>query len=82
MGSAELGFSLGFDRPLVDDVKLGFSTGKRPDFVVMEERYRQWVSAYAREREPETYAFIQRLLRQEMHLAYQHNGYEIYARKQ
>jgi 4-amino-4-deoxy-L-arabinose transferase-like glycosyltransferase len=81
MGSAELGFSLGFDRPLVDDVKLGFKTGKRPDFVVMEQRYREWLTAYARERDPETYAYIQRLLRQDMHMAYQHNGYEIYARR-
>lgn len=39
MGSTELAFALGFDANLVDDVRLGYYTGKRPDYIVVEEIY-------------------------------------------
>ena len=46
IGGAELGFSLGFDRPLVDDIRIGYYSGKRPAFIVVDDRYREWFDQY------------------------------------
>jgi hypothetical protein len=43
MGSAELAFGLGFDASLVDDVRLGFHSGRRPQVIVLDRRYREWI---------------------------------------
>lgn len=79
MGSAELGFELGFNDRLVDDVKLGAVSGKHPDYVVVEERYREWF-AYAQEEEPDTYAHIRQLLDQELRPVFKRGAYQVYAR--
>jgi len=79
MGSAELGFQLGFSKGLVDDVKLGFVTGKHPDFVVVERRYREWFE-YAKTKEPATYEHIRHLLDNNMRRVYHGGSYEIYSR--
>jgi hypothetical protein len=39
MGSHELGFTVGFRDSFVDDHLLGLETGKRPDFILVEEIY-------------------------------------------
>jgi len=44
MGSAELGFGLGFDRVL-DDANLGYYSGKRADFIVIDSNYRAHLAA-------------------------------------
>jgi uncharacterized membrane protein len=41
MASAEMAFGLGFDANLVDDVRLGYDTGRRPDVVVLDRRYKE-----------------------------------------
>jgi len=38
-GSHELGFTIGFQDHFVDDHLLGLDTGKRPDFILVEEIY-------------------------------------------
>lgn len=60
MGSAELGFGLGFDN-VTDDHYLGYYTGTQPDFIVVDGNYRGFLQAY-RQREPEIYRYIQSLL--------------------
>ena len=57
MGSAELGFQIGFDR-LTDDTRLGFYSGKRPDLVVVEEIYEGWFRKHEA-REPAVYRHVQ-----------------------
>ena len=42
MGSGELGFELGFDGHVLDDARMGFLTGKKPEFIVLEGHYRDF----------------------------------------
>jgi 4-amino-4-deoxy-L-arabinose transferase-like glycosyltransferase len=80
MGSAELGFGLGsFDR-LVDDSKLGFYSGKKPDFIVVEEVYRDNFKSIGL-RHPDIYQFISSRLANDYTKIYDHEFYEIYARR-
>jgi hypothetical protein len=39
MGGSELGFSLGFRPPLIDDRHLGYFSGIRPEVFVMNDYY-------------------------------------------
>ena len=39
MGSGELAFGLGFDGRVLDDCRLGYATGRRPQFIVIEGQY-------------------------------------------
>jgi 4-amino-4-deoxy-L-arabinose transferase-like glycosyltransferase len=60
MGSAELGFQIGFDR-LTDDTRLGFYSRKRPDLVVVEEIYEGWFRKHEA-REPDVYRHVRTVL--------------------
>ena len=58
VGSGELAFELGFEGRVLDDCRLGFLSGKRPDFIVMEGHYRDfWLPMLARD-EPATYRYM------------------------
>ena len=62
MGSSELAFELGYADNLVDDQRLGFRSGKRPDFIVIDKnRYDEWIPQYE-QREPETYRYIRDMM--------------------
>ena len=80
MGSAELGFGLGFDRNLVDDIQLGAISGKKPDFIVVEENYSSIFASFKSER-PHVYKFINNRLMQEFQPVYSHFDYRIYTRR-
>jgi hypothetical protein len=56
-GGSELGFGYGFNDHLDDDLRLGLNSGKRPDLVVMDERYKTALLAF-RKTEPATAAYI------------------------
>lgn len=79
MGSAELGFVLGFHDNLVDDGRLGFYSGKEPDIIVVDESYE---AAYAgwRKSSPEVYQYVHRLLTEEFSEVYNQASYKIYVR--
>ena len=80
MASAEMGFQLGFTPMLVDDYRLGYRSGTRPEFIVIDEaRYGAWIPLLA-EQDPGNYAYIQDLLRARYHAAYDREGYRIYER--
>ncbi len=76
MGSAELGFPLGFHSNLVDDVRLGFYTGKRPRYVVVEETYQRSFDLY-RKYDPRIADHIARTL-ERCAIVYDENFYRIY----
>ena len=58
VGSGELAFELGFEGRVLDDCRLGFLSGKRPDYIVMEGHYRDfWLPMLARD-EPATYRYM------------------------
>ncbi|HVX67749.1 MAG TPA: glycosyltransferase family 39 protein [Bryobacteraceae bacterium] len=78
MGSASLGFGLRFPRTLVDDVRLGCLTGRKPDYIVVNEEYTQVFRDYSR-REPQIYEFIVSRLTQEYEPIYNRAGYQVYA---
>jgi hypothetical protein len=80
MASAEIGFGLGNFDHLVDDSRLGFHSGKKPDFIVMEEVYRTELESY-KSRHLDIYQFIQSRLTNEYQKVYDHELYEIYARR-
>ncbi len=75
-GSASAAFSLGFDRGLVDDVRLGFYTGRKPDFILVDEEYRIAFGQYE-ENDPKVYAFIARRLAAEYVPVYDRDGYTV-----
>lgn len=79
MGSAELGFELGFFDNLTDDVKLGYESGKTPDFIVVETRYEEWFENY-KTHEPEIHQFITNRLAREYRPVYVNPPYTIYTR--
>lgn len=81
MGSAVLGFRLGYER-IVDDVRFGFNTGKRPDFLVVNDVYEDSIKYYRAGGEgAQLAAHVNNLLTQEYELVYERNFYQIYARK-
>jgi hypothetical protein len=80
MGSAEMGFGLGFERNLVDDIQLGAVSGKTPDFIVVEESYETIFKNFVTER-PEIYKFINNRLTHEFEPVYKHSAYTIYGRR-
>lgn len=80
MASAEWAFVLGFDGKVVDDWRLGYRSGKRPDLIVMDvNRYQEWIS-HLPEQDPGNFAYIQALLRN-YRVSYQNKGYTIYQRR-
>ena len=77
-GCADLGFDLGFDGRLIDDRSLGFYTGKRPDFIVVEAAYEDAFNGSIR-RTP-IYQHITTLMNEQYHQVYDQGSYRIYAR--
>ena len=70
MGSGELAFELGFDGQVLDDARMGFYTGKKPEFIVLEAHYRyfwlQTLEAY----EPAVYRYIMDLFENKYEVVY------------
>jgi hypothetical protein len=60
MGSAELGFQVGFDR-VNDDTRLGYYSGKTPDLIVVEGIYEGWFRKHET-REPDVYRHVRATL--------------------
>lgn len=72
MGSAELGFALGFTHRLVDDTRLGFYSGRHPEFIVMDNRYHNWMVELLAA-QPVIQAHVQTLLAEQYEKVYAHN---------
>jgi Dolichyl-phosphate-mannose-protein mannosyltransferase len=80
MGSSELAFELGYVDNLVDDHRLGFRSGKRPDFIVIDNNhYAEYIAQYER-LEPDTYRYIHDMMAREFHQVLDNPGYKVYAR--
>lgn len=81
MASSEFWFILNHKENLVDDYRLGYLTGKKPAFIVMDSpRYKDWFANLA-ERENATYQFIENTLRNDYLIIYEDETYQIYKRK-
>jgi hypothetical protein len=79
MGSTELAFGLGFNSNLVDDIRLGYYTGKKPDFIVVDEIYQDAFKGIETQ-DLVVYQHILDTLAKEYHAVYDHGFYKIYAR--
>jgi len=81
MGSAELGFGLGFPDNFIDDWRLGFYSGKKPDLIVVGKQYEGMFNGL-RSSEPEIYRHITETLNREYHQVYDYNSIKIFKRNQ
>jgi hypothetical protein len=64
----------------VDDPRLGYRSGRRPDFLVIDRnRYAEWIPQYE-QREPQTYRYIRGMMDREFHLVLENGAYTVYAR--
>lgn len=79
MGSTELAFGLGFNSNLVDDIRLGYYTGKKPDFIVVDEIYQDAFKGVETQ-DLDVYQHVLDTLAKEYHAVYDHGYYKIYAR--
>jgi len=78
MSSAELGFAIGFTRPLSDDALLGYQSGHRADLIIVDERiYGSHHQSFEKGR-PEVAAYIRALL-DKCKLIYSDGYYKVYA---
>jgi hypothetical protein len=81
MGSSELGFELGWKSDLVDDFRLGYLTGKKPDIVVLDKnRYQEWIPNL-KVFNPKAYEFTTSLLAKEFRPVRRNESYIVYFRK-
>jgi hypothetical protein len=73
MASSEFGIPLGYPDNLIDDQRLGYRTGKRPEYIVLTDRYTEWFD-WASRNEPKTSAYIRRMLSQDYHVVFEQGG--------
>lgn len=78
IGSAELGFGLGFER-VKDDPGLGYYSHKSPDFIVIDGNYRAHLAELAHTH-PVVYASLRDMLASAYFPLYSNTLYTVYAR--
>jgi hypothetical protein len=92
IGSGEIAFDLGFDSRVSDDCRLGYLSGRRAKYVVLEGQYYRYWLPWLSVHEPASAHYIKKLLDEDYDIAYdQKNGfgsvgvsdlpYRIYKRK-
>jgi hypothetical protein len=74
VGSAELAFDFGFDGQVLDDCRLGYTSGRRPEFIVLDAFYYVYWIPYLAVHEPETNEYIQKLLKEDYYKVYDQSG--------
>lgn len=80
MASGQFAFEFGYDGRLVDDVRLGYFTGKKPEFFVRDVWYGEWLDR-AKTREPKIYEHVSRTLAAEYREAFRNPGFVIYQKR-
>jgi hypothetical protein len=77
MASGQFAFEFGFDGRLVDDVRLGYFTGKKPEFYVRDTWYDDWLEQ-AKTRDPAVYRHVETTLAEAYHEVFLNPGFKIY----
>jgi hypothetical protein len=80
LAGSEFGFAMGFDRNMVDDERLTYSSRKTPDFIVVSPNYQGFIDA-DRRTWPAAYSYIQNLLAESYAPIYSQNGYTVFERR-
>jgi hypothetical protein len=70
VGSGELAFDLGFDGRVVDDCRIGYTSSRRPDYIVLEAQYYLFWFPWLARSEPETMKYIRHLLKEDYEKVY------------
>jgi 4-amino-4-deoxy-L-arabinose transferase-like glycosyltransferase len=78
MASSEFWFVLSKKENLLDDYRLGYLTGKRANFIVIDKpRYKNWFDNLA-EKEPSTFGYMENLLQNYYQVIYEDTIYQVY----
>jgi hypothetical protein len=77
MASGQFAFEFGYDGRLTDDVRLGYFTGKKPEFFVRDVWYNQWLD-FAKTRDPEVYRHVSTTLAARYREVFRNFGFTIY----
>jgi hypothetical protein len=80
LGRANLVFGLSSALQLKDDIRLGYYTRSKPQWIVVEEEYREAFDLYRRN-EPEIGAFIDQRLQSEYDQVFETQSFQLYRRK-
>jgi hypothetical protein len=81
MASAEFWFALERRENLIDDYRLGYRTGNRAHFIVMDApRYRDWTNALAKT-DAGNYHYVRNLLQNDYEIVYEDKIYQVYKQK-
>ncbi len=63
---------------MIDDYRLGYLTGKKPVFIVMDRlHYKDWIPNLATN-ENATYRYIEKLLQNDYLIIYEDETYQVY----
>jgi len=80
-GSGEIAFFYGFDDNIIqDDVGMGYYTGIKPRYFVVEVRYEKWFERFRNE-EPDIWNYINKNLQNEYTKIFEGKFYTFYERK-
>lgn len=79
IASSDIAFGVGFEWNLIDDIQLGFASGKKPEWIVQDGNWLNIMEIFRTER-PAAHAYMERILTGEYRLAYDENGYKIWRR--
>lgn len=80
-GGGELGFVDGFPEYLVDDLSLGYFSGRKARVLFVPETYWGLWLDNLRERDPPVSRFVAQTMQRDYNLAYQNPSYRVYLRK-
>jgi 4-amino-4-deoxy-L-arabinose transferase-like glycosyltransferase len=79
IAGAEFAFEFGFESGMVDDPRLGYYSGKRPEYIAANPIYRGWINRSAT-LYPDIHAYQVQLLSHEYRIIFQNANYTIYRR--
>ena len=79
IAAGEFAFAFGFDSGMVDDLRLGYYSGRRPPFIVANDIYLGWL-AHSADLNPPVHQYMVRLLRDEYRVAFRNSSYTVYQR--
>ncbi len=81
MGKSDIGLGLDFPENFVADGSFGYFTGKRPKYIIYDSQVESsW--ADTKDRFPEYYEYLPRLLSEEYRIAYENEGFKVYVRRE
>jgi hypothetical protein len=81
LAESKFGFAMGFDRNIVDDVQFGFTSHKRPRYIVLGPRYEVFTESY-RHASPLLFDFIQTLLARSYEEVFRNRDYKVLRSKE